>query len=62
VISQYLSSLTGLEYAGEVSLVLSVLAFLLVVVRVFLMDRERIGRLERLPFDDSIGRGKDVTP
>lgn len=62
MISHYLSSLAGSEYVGEVSLVLSVLAFLVIVVRVFLMDRQRVARLERLPFDDSIGHGKEATP
>lgn len=61
MISHYLSSLAGVEYAGEAALVLSLLAFLVVVVRVLLMDRERIGRFERLPFDDHAGRGKEVT-
>jgi len=60
VISHYLSSLTGSEYIGQVSLVLSVLAFLLIVVRVFLITRERIDHLERLPFDDDSVRGKEV--
>jgi len=62
VISHYLSSLTGAEYVGEVTLVLSVLAFLIIVVRVFQIDREQIGRFERLPFDDNGGRGKEVKP
>jgi hypothetical protein len=61
VISHYLSSLTGSEYVGQVSLVLSVLAFLLIVVRVFLITRERIDHLERLPFDDDGVCGKEVT-
>jgi hypothetical protein len=61
VISHYLSSLTGVEYVGEVTLVLSILAFILIVVRVFLMDGERLGRLKQLPFDDSVGRGKEAT-
>jgi hypothetical protein len=61
VISHYLSSLTGSEYVGQVSLVVSVLAFLLIVVRVFLVTRERIDHLERLPLDDDSVRGKEVT-
>jgi hypothetical protein len=61
VISHYLSSLTGSEYVGQVSLLLSVLAFLLIVVRVFLINRERIDHLERLPFDDDVVRGREVT-
>jgi hypothetical protein len=60
VISHYLSSLTGSEYIGQVSLVLSVLTFLLIVVRVFLITRERIDHLEQLPFDDDSVRGKEV--
>jgi hypothetical protein len=36
--------------------------FLLVVVRVLRMDRERVGRLERLPFDDRTVSGKESTP
>jgi hypothetical protein len=61
VISHYLSSLTGLGYVGQLSLVLSVLAFLLIVVRVFLISRERIDHCERLPFDDDVTGGKEVT-
>lgn len=60
MISHYLSSLTGSEYIGQVSLILSVLAFLLIVVRVFLITRERIDHCERLPFDDDSVRGKEV--
>jgi hypothetical protein len=60
VISHYLSSLAGSQDIGQVSLVLSVLAFLLIVVRVFLISRERIDHLERLPFDDDSVRGKEV--
>jgi len=41
--------------------VLSALAFLLIVVRVALMTRERIDHLQRLPFDDDSVRGKEVT-
>lgn len=62
MISHYLSSLAGVEYAGEAALILSLLAFLVVVLRVLLMDRDRIGHCERLPFDDNGGRGKEATP
>lgn len=61
MISHYLSSLAGSAYVGQVSLVLSALAFLLIVVRVALMTRERIDHLQRLPFDDDSVRGKEVT-
>ena len=56
MISHYLSSLVGIEYAGEATLILSLLVFLVVVVRVFRMDRERVGYCEQLPFDDHAGR------
>ena len=62
MISHYLSSLTGVEYVGEAALILSLLTFLLVVIRAFRMDRTRIGHAERLPFDDTDGSGKEVTP
>ena len=62
MISHYLSSLSGVEHLGEVTLVLSFLVFLLIVARVLVMDKERVDRLERLPFDDSLGHGKEPTP
>jgi hypothetical protein len=62
MISQYLSSLSGVDYVGEAALVLSFVVFLLIVLRVLRMDRERVGRLERLPFDDRTVSGKESTP
>jgi hypothetical protein len=60
MISHYLSSLTGIEYVGEATLVLSFLLFIAIVVRVFLLDRDRVSRLERLPLDEPSADGKEA--
>lgn len=60
MISHYLSSVTGIEYLGEATLVLSFLLFIAIVVRVFLLDRDRVSRLERLPLDEAPADGKEA--
>ena len=62
MISQYLSSLSGVEHLGEATLIVSMVAFGLLVFRVLRTDRDRIARWERLPFEDNAGRGKEARP
>ncbi|MFW5965934.1 MAG: hypothetical protein ACOCV2_00385 [Persicimonas sp.] len=42
----------GLEIFAEVGLILFVLAFIFVIVRVFLFKKEEVEHLEQLPLDE----------